>query len=840
MKAFLSHSSRDKEFVRAVAQELGRQYCVFDEQSFETGSEFKLSIEKGLDESDVFVLFASKEALKSVWVNLEISEAWYRKLERNIAKSLVYIIDSSIDFSDIPEWLRRGRTEQHNVPKVIARDIRYNLEALISERQHPTFVGRSGDLDRLESFLTPIGSPPPHTVFITGLPGIGRRSLIRKKVPDILKLNKQVEIRIKDGDSINDVCVRVADYVEPYSTQEGFEQIVNEIQKLSFEDSRDRLVVNLRKIVRAQELPVFVDDGGLLDRDGSIQLPIRSIIGSLAPNDEAYIFFVSSRKPYFNAEVSSPVLQLQKLGSEETKRLLALLANIAELQMSPAQISELSEYVAGYPPAAHFAIYQAKQYGVELVIQDKSRLTEFLTTAFLRHLAKSNLSEVEKELLQLLATYSPLPLPVIADVLRLDAKVLSTVLINLVDLALIVTTESNYYRIADPIADAAINAFGFPGNEKHNLVAEKIAAYVTEYEVQGPRSELTGILYRAARLSKNEELMNRSIYLASDVISVTANFYHNGRYSEAIESGYQSLAIRPDNVSARNFLIRALIQEEKWSDAVEQIQELRRYAPLQDISFLEGFLERKRGNVKDAINAYKDAESRGRRDIPLYRELALCYFLIGDLDEASKYINEALAKRSDNRYVVDLWAQISAKRGDESTARRALARLEAVGDPLFYYHRLSMVEWALGNIEKSKDAALKAVQQDDKLPFHVLAHLAYCEIQLGNLQDAPEYLSRLDKEFRNVKKDFRIGLWCRLEIAKGHFGNALLQSERISDKNTAFYKAIRRDALSGELRKTALRDKDRIAYKNELEDLENNLSGIDGDRLNPFAVDTID
>ncbi len=28
MKAFLSHSSEDKEFVQAIARELGRQFCV--------------------------------------------------------------------------------------------------------------------------------------------------------------------------------------------------------------------------------------------------------------------------------------------------------------------------------------------------------------------------------------------------------------------------------------------------------------------------------------------------------------------------------------------------------------------------------------------------------------------------------------------------------------------------------------------------------------------------------------------------------------------------------------------------------------------------------------------
>ena len=80
MKAFLSHSSTDKEFVRAVAGNLRRQYCVFDERSFSVGQEFKSSIEAGLNKSDIFVLFAAEAALASIWVDFEINETWYSVL----------------------------------------------------------------------------------------------------------------------------------------------------------------------------------------------------------------------------------------------------------------------------------------------------------------------------------------------------------------------------------------------------------------------------------------------------------------------------------------------------------------------------------------------------------------------------------------------------------------------------------------------------------------------------------------------------------------------------------------------------------------------------------------
>lgn len=200
IKAFLSHSSKDKEFVRAVAQELGRQYCIFDEQVFETGDDFKTSIEKGLDASSIFVLFASNNSLLSDWVNFEIDEVWYKKLSRDLQKSLTYIITDSVRIEDIPPWLTRTKVQRGNVPKIVARDIRNHLEQLVEERKNP-FIGRSEDIQVFREALTPADIiSPPHVFFVSGLPGIGRRSLIHHVVHDSLGLKPlKSPFRLGDG-----------------------------------------------------------------------------------------------------------------------------------------------------------------------------------------------------------------------------------------------------------------------------------------------------------------------------------------------------------------------------------------------------------------------------------------------------------------------------------------------------------------------------------------------------------------------------------------------------------------------------------------------------------------
>jgi TIR domain len=228
VKAFLSHSSKDRELVTAVATRLTQLYCHRDVQSFDTGVDFKTSIERYLDESCVFVLFASRQSLLSDWVHFEVEEAWYRKLRDKLDSCLVYLIDSSVDVSDLPEWLRRGRIDRGTGPQHIARDIRFHLDEILARRRPNFFVNRNRESDRLTRSLVPTdGSIPSRVIFITGLPGIGRRWFLKHSVPRLLPYPKQVEIRVSEGDAVTDLCLKIADAVEPHSTLGGLQRLAS-------------------------------------------------------------------------------------------------------------------------------------------------------------------------------------------------------------------------------------------------------------------------------------------------------------------------------------------------------------------------------------------------------------------------------------------------------------------------------------------------------------------------------------------------------------------------------------------------------------------------------------
>lgn len=214
--------------------------------------------------------------------------------------------------------------------------------------------------------------------------------------------------------------------------------------------------------------------------------------------------------------------------------------------------------------------------------------------------------------------------------------------------------------------------------------------------------------------------------------------------------------------------------------------------------------------------------------------------LNNQLDRAEKYISDTLQKHGDNPYVVDLSAQIATRQKNEPAARDALRKLELIGNKLYYHHRLSRINLAFGLLPEALVAAQSAVDCDKDPPFEALAQLAYCQMESGRLPDAESVLDRLEQRYGRIRSDVRVGLRCRLEIARRNFPDALAQSERIRKKDSIFYKKIRRDALRGEITYSALPDTERALYSAEIEQLDRELSEVSAEQFLPAELTTID
>lgn len=825
MRAFLSHSSTDNELVRAVAKELGRQHCVFDEQAFDSGEDFLAAIDRGLEQSATIVLFASRAALESMWVRQEIEKARERTMLGAMHGAQVFLIDGSVTVSDLPAWVQRAKVTRETAPKTIARAIQRHLQRQVVDKQKRVFVGRGDATEAFERALTPTdGRRPPRIVFVRGLPGVGRRTLTRRVAQNLLSLPEHVTVVVPEDASAQDVCLLVADFVEPYSTLEGLQRLAVEIRALSDVQATARTLELLRQASRSRELPIFVDEGGILDPNGALRPPIDALACALNSNDEAYIALIVTRKP--SREVSiGPVVTVRELTTAETRRLITTLCSDARLPATPDEVGELAEYVRGYPPAAYYAVEEAKDYGLQLVLDDKGKLVTFRRDRFLSLVQRTIASEAERGLVRILGTFSPLPWKALAGAVGRPAE-LQQALRKLLDCSIVTVTDEGFYSIAEPLADAAVYVAGLPSADQARAVADELAVYLEEISDQAGLLTLSRVRFRAARLA-GQGVEASVDHLASDLTWLAEQHYRSRDYELAIKCAREALAERPKSVKARQCLIRALVNEERWGEAETELARFSKYAAERDTAYHWGFLERKRGNLAGAIEHYLDAESKGARSISVYRDLASCYYEIRDLPNAARYIRIAIDRGAENRYVVDLWAQIATAQGDEPGARKALKQLQVVDEPGYYYHRLARVEMAFGNYAEARLAAERAVGAGkNRPPFEALATLAILQIKEHDLEAAEMTISTIDRRFPKTRSDIRNGLGARLLVAKGAYSGAVAKLDKIQDKTTVFYKKLRRDAIAGEVKNGGLPAQLRDRMKNELNELAYELTDV--------------
>ncbi len=829
MRAFLSHSSVDKPFVALVAKELGRQLCVFDQYEFATGEDFRQAIRKGLDSSDVFVLFASKTSKERKWVEFELDEAELRKIRGAIKKLIVFMIDDDTSISDIPEWLQRGKVKKQKSPKLCARKIDYHLHELVRDRQQPVFVGRTTEITEAEKALIPIdGSKAPRFFLLFGLPGIGRRTLARRIANDVLRLPKSIVIPIETGDGLTELAIKVSEEVAPFGSQQEFKDKIERLEKEGRTLLMAQLVDDLRAFVDNGDMPILHDQGGLLNDDGNILEEFTALLGEIEAVGDVYLAIVTTRRPAVANErpaaIMLPTLRVTELKMEEIKRLLSSIANYRQITVDTAQISGLADYVRGYPPAAFYALELVRRYGIESALSNQRPLVDFRTSFFLSAMAQREFNSSErKRVLSILAFYGSLPQGVIGRALNLSPERMAECLEYLFDCAFVIPRENGYCSLAEPLVDAVLRTFGGISSIDHGKLAVALENYLAELDDDEKRLALSRALFRALTLSGRGQ-SSRSTALTSDFVRLTEDFYHDQDYENAIKFGRLAVERRPENIELRSYYIRALVKNEDYVAAEAQIQEIRRLGAVRDSYYLTGFLERRRERITAAIEAYEEAVRRGRGGVSIHRELADCYFHIGKLPEARKNIDKAQARDPDNRYIVDLQIQIATSQRDEETARSRLKILEAVDDTPYFLHRLSTVEYAFGETEAAYLAAFGAFGRAARPTLAMMSQLIKCEIETQRNNEASEHLNLLERRFARVKHDIKIGLRCKWEISNSKFENALALWNQLHDKSKPVHKALLRDALTGLIANIRPNDPRRASFQSQIRELDATLS----------------
>lgn len=835
MRAFLSHGAPDKPFVDRVAQLLGRQYVVFDRYEFKTGDDFRDAIRKGLAGATVFSLFASAKSVTRDWVRFELREAEMMLIRGNIDRVLVLLLEPDFDRSLLPEWLNRSKQGYASSPEVAATIIRSAIRDRLREDQRAIFVGRSEELAEAERLLVPVGpGTPPRVFLLYGLPGIGRKTVCTRLASNLLSYSACIVFPIEDGDGLVEIALKLAAKLDPFATQSNLAAAIKALKSRKESDLIVEIVKYLKSASDQSLLPVFEDAGGLIDGDGALQVSVVTLLNAISGNPEIYLALISRRLPKLVERGSGqdfPCVRVNPLRRMEVERLLTLLAQRKSVTVDHKRLSDLAEYVHGFPPAAYYALELVKRFGVDQVLADKRRLVEFTSSYFLRTLITDpNLTDDRKRILSLLAVYSPLPLQVIGLSLRLDVEKLALEMQYLLECAFVSPDEQGDYELSAPLIEAVARAVGLVDVD-HASVARTLYGALKGEEATPNRLALSRHLFRAATVSDEVRDEIDIFALVADLIRLAKEYYHARDYENCIKFGEMAVKERPRNVDVRSYIARAYAQNEKFEDAHIHANAVEKLGNRREAYFLRGFINRFRGNIPGAIDAYETALRLGRSGVSVHRELAGCYFRLGDYEAAQHHIALAQERDRDNRYVVDLQIQIAVERNDESGARKQLDILRSVDREAFFYHRASTVEYAFGNASKALAFARQAfgLLRPPTVPMY--SQLIKCLIEEGALDEADKMLVELGQRHPRTHTDIKLGLACKLATASGEYPKALELWDKLEDKTRPVHRMLRLQALDGLVKSLSLMHPKRASIEEEIEELREDLKAFSPLRL---------
>src|SRR6185437_11648034 len=299
MKAFLSHSSRDKGVVTEVWKELGPANAELDSESFDQGLVNVGAIQEALKRSTLYVLFLSKDALASAAARYEALHAQELIARGVIDRFLVICLDDDAFASAEQEWKAYNFVRKAVGPPSIARLIQHCLlEARAREKGSALpFVGRSQELNAAKERLSNPDGSKVWALYISGLAGIGRKTFAQHLFRDVYPavLSQFPEVSVEKLDGYEELYRKLSQTLSPFATLSEWRARITGFSVASENGKANLAAQLLNGLIQGREALVVTDHGGLLDGDGGIQAPLNSVFSQMTREKRPSIIFRAQR-----------------------------------------------------------------------------------------------------------------------------------------------------------------------------------------------------------------------------------------------------------------------------------------------------------------------------------------------------------------------------------------------------------------------------------------------------------------------------------------------------------------------------------------------------------------
>lgn len=773
-KAFLSHSSKDKDIVRKVANQLGNKNCVLDEISFDPGRKTLAQIFNELDSSDIFVLFISNESLESKWVKKEIRRAKDNINIDILDRIIPIIIDKTITYSDerIPNWISKPYNLKYiDNEVIILKKIRQALREVnfkktkFNQEIEKNFVGRNSEMEKFENEINNIDSwTPTYIIAYNYFEGIGRRTFLKnalRKYKLTEYLDTPTYITIESQESIEN-------FIYKLNTISKNPSILDyDFSDLSIE-SKNKIAANLvKQFMDFKELIFVVDEGGIILPNNSVVNWFKELVNNEIFDNNLVLCVISKYRPnevQLKREKKSLVYRIPELSRPETKNLFLRLLKIYQLEGITRDDKEFFiEHLQGIPSQIIYAVnlIEINLFEAKKNVNDIIEYSDRFSNTILNHLKET---PVAYQLAILLSANEIFSIELINKVFG-DNEETSNALQKLFDLSLFNFVFDGYeYVKLNPTLSDFINRTKIKLEEQYserlNTVLKELLKEDLDEIIINDYSEFMVTLQA---MLENKLKIPKKYFIPSLIIKNIIKEYDKGNYAYVIKiclellenQNYDQQIIWETNY--RLTLAYARTKNEKFFDYISffnnEINKLEYY-------FLLGFYYRHRGNRTKALENYTKVLDYYPEHSRSKREIVNIYLSLGQYDNALDLAKDNYEKRQTNIYHIHSYfvSIIRRKKTNKSDIKILESLMKSVklnpdikSDDILRCMQGEYSYYIENNINKANEILLEAIKlnQNKNYPKKSLSEI----YKNAGLNDAYEELNSTEIDIHIDEED---------------------------------------------------------------------------------------
>jgi tetratricopeptide (TPR) repeat protein len=797
MKAFLSHSSRDKGLVEEVARLLGGANIELDSTTFDRGVLNVAAIQQALNRSILFVLFLSESALESSAVLFEALTAQEMQTRGVIDKIIVVCLDNE-SFGKAPdEWKVHNFVRKAVSAQSIARLIQGSLIAIRSRTAAAAqpFVGRQKELHDAKDKLIDPRLSTVRAIYVSGNPGIGRRTFARKLYSDVYPSVNPVfaEIYVDKLDGYEEIYRKLLDVLNPISTLASYRARIMGFAIANEKGKVEQIAALINRLLEAREAILIHDDGGILEDSGAFQSHIHKLLQQLKgyPYPPAILITQRMMPQSKRSDIDYVVFcPLPSLDRDDARQLIGFLLRNAGVTYTVENLDQLVELSDYHPFNAAFLVEAIKQYTLPVFLGDITALIQWKRNRSSEFLQKIEFSIEERLILGALRDFRALDFDLLTQIAGDNVQATATVIARLIDYHILESVGGTYV-IAPPIRVAVERdaRFDFAGTKRREVLIIITKTLNARIDDQISVSMVgAGILASLQEGGDIPELFS-ALLLPSHLVWLARRRYDEKQNDECLRLAKVALEdssrLSPaGTVEACRLLCLASSRMAREEDFQFGIGILKRHAredwAKSNLEFLLGFNERLKGHLPVAEDHFREAYRLSRGNFSAAHGLASVCKVRGDLTSAEQFSRRAYEVAPDNPYVLDILLSvlINVPPSNLSSVKEEMSflfdKLSIVGEQeghSFYTTRRAEYEMKHGNLNEACKLIDDAAKKTPGI-FNVQALKAEIYLDRGNKLIAFEAIQNMQRMIdRNSTGERRANVRQFLEIKASYLAS---------------------------------------------------------------------